>query len=154
MNPLKKLAEEIICKQLVEFFETENIIPDQHHGGRNKHSTLSTKLMINKYATDKVEDCNSPVLLATDLSQAYDLVTHEILVKKLAFHRVSKSGCRLIASFLKGRSFVVDVQGFREAKQLLHHCSVIQGSKLSGFLYTVFSIEIALLPQLMKKKQL
>ena len=33
-------------------------------------------------------------------------------------------------------------------------CSVVQGSKLSGFLYTVFSIEIPLIPILMRNRQL
>ena len=34
LNPLEKILEEELKNQITKYFEEENIIPDQHHGGR------------------------------------------------------------------------------------------------------------------------
>ena len=46
-----------------------------------------------------------------------------------------------------------EIQGFRSSTKEVPACSVIQGSKLSGFLFTIFTIEIPLIPTLLKEKQ-
>merc|ERR1711954_342934 len=86
LNPLEKLLEEELKSQLVKYFEDEELIPDQHHGGRTGHSTTTAKAVIDKMSADKLEDHEESIILTTDLSKAYDLVDHDLLVKKLGFH--------------------------------------------------------------------
>merc|ERR1711954_99212 len=112
LNPLEKLVEEVLRRQLVKYFEDEGLIPDQHHGGRQKHSTLTAKTAIDKAVADKTEKWKESIVMATDLSQAFDVVDHEILAQKLKFHGAKESACKLISSFLKDRTYQVDVQGF------------------------------------------
>ena len=134
LNPLEKLVEEVLREQLVEYFESNHIIPDQHQGGRNRHSTLTAKMAIDKAVADKAETWDKSIIIATNLSQAYDVVDHDILVEKLKFHGVRNESCKLIKSFLINRTFQVDVQGFKSKEYGLHDVSVIQGSK-SGFVF-------------------
>ena len=81
---------------MVTYFEDEEIIPDQHHRGRQRHLRLTTKMAIDKAAADKIDNCGQSILFATDLSQAFDLVSHEILIDKLRFHGVNENGCKLM----------------------------------------------------------
>ena len=150
LNPIEKILEHEMKKQLTDYFEGKNIIPDSHHGGRTGHSTLTAKAVIDKNAADKVEDHEETVLLTMDLSQAYDLVDHKIMIKKLKFHGVGENSCRLVQSFLADRGYYVEVQGAKSKMMKLMGVSVVQGSKNGGFLYTVYNIEIIHLPKVMK----
>ena len=152
LNPIEKVLEEILRKQIVSHFEENNLIPESHHGGREKHGTITAKIALDKKIEDKREDHGASLLLNTDLSQAYDLVSHKLLVKKLKHHGVGSKSCKLIEHFLKDRSYFVDVQGEKSMIQPLGDISVVQGSKNSSFLYTAYNIEVVYLPKLMCKE--
>ena len=52
-------------------------------------------------------------------------------------------------SFLENRMQIVEVDGFRTNPTLTPPCSCIQGSKLAGIFYNLYTNEIPLLPTLM-----
>ena len=93
-------------------------------------------------------------LLTTDLSSAFDLVDHELLLEKLSYYGIQQKTTDILRSFLTNRKVFTEIQGFRSMTKYQEPCSVIQGSKLLGFLYTIFSIEIPLIPTMMKNRQL
>merc|ERR1711954_396370 len=123
LNPIEKLIEEEFKEQLTEYFEERHIIPDQHHGGRAGHSTMSAKAMLDKVNADTVEEKENVAILTTDLSQAFDLVDHQLLEEKLKFHGVGKATREIIRSFLANREYFVEVQGARSAIKKLKGCS-------------------------------
>merc|ERR1711954_328067 len=86
LNPIEKLLEEELKEQITSYFKENNIIPEQHHGGRAGHSTSTAKAVIDKLTADKIEECDESIVMATDLSQAYGLVDHNILIHKFRFH--------------------------------------------------------------------
>ena len=92
--------------------------------------------------------------MTTDLSAAYDTVDHNILIRKLKHYGVNNDAAESLKSFLKNRESFVEIQGFRSTKCENLPCSVIQGSKMSGFLYTIYSIEIPLIPKILRDQQL
>ena len=92
------------------------------------------------------------MVLATGLSKAYDLIDHDVLIKKLEFYGCSHESTQFIRSFLSERNFFVEVQGFRSPLKQLGDCSVIQGSKSGGFFYLVYSIEVTDLPAVMRNE--
>ena len=69
------------------------------------------KIMINKNAADRLQDSKSSMVLATDLSKAYDVINHTILLRKWKFHGVGKDSLALLTSFFGVRECFVDVQG-------------------------------------------
>ena len=109
LNPLEKLLEEGLKRQLNSYFEDNDIIPDNHHGGRPGHSMLTAKAVIDKLTADSIENNKETAILTTDLTAAYNLVDHRILIKKLSFHRVGKGACELMESFLSDRKIFVEV---------------------------------------------
>ena len=102
LNPLEKILEEGIKRQLNKFLEDNNIIADNHHGGRLGHSTFTATAVIDKMTSDSVEDSEETVILTTDLSAAYNLVDHQTLLAKLEYHGVEKSSIQFTRSFLHG----------------------------------------------------
>ena len=97
MNPMEKLLEEEIKSQMNSYFEEQKIIPVQHHGGRQGHSTMTAKAVIEKEEADIKESEEEVIILATDLSQAFDLVDHELLIQKMRFHGVGEVSCKLLS---------------------------------------------------------
>ena len=108
LNPIEKLLEEELKEQISSYFEENNIIPEQHHGRRAGHSTSTAKAIIDKLTADNIEDCEESIVMATDLSQAYDLIDHSTL-----------------ASFLPDRKFFVEVQGSRSGIKELRGCLLV-----------------------------
>ena len=135
---MEKLFEEGLRKQLVEHFETEDLIPEEHHGGREGHSTLTAKTVIDKHLADMVANNEESMNLSTNLSKCYDLIDHKLLTEKLKIHNINDESIELIESFLSERTFQVEIQGFKSGKKKLDNCSVIQGSKGAVF-FSLFS---------------
>ena len=149
-----KVIESLLKDQLEKYFEGNQLIPNQHHGGRKNHSTVTAMAAIDLNHKTLKEQKNTVGVMATDLSAAYDLVDHNLLIKKLQYYGIQNNACKLLENFLKNRKTFTQLQGFNSPVEPTEPCSVIQGSKLSGFLFTVFSIEIPLIPKLMKNAQL
>ena len=55
---------------------------------------------------------------------------------------------------VNNRKTFTQIQGLNSSVEGTEACSVIQGSKLSGFLFTIFSIETPLLPKILKDAQI
>ena len=86
------------------------------------HGTTTAKLIIDKQIADMEENKAHSLILATDLSKAYDLIDHQILIRKLEHHGVKKDSLELIGSFFENMSYFIDIQGFRSKKKNLNGC--------------------------------
>ena len=116
-----------------------------HRGGKDHSTTTALNSILNtihvKYEQDSV--------LITDLSKAYDTCDHEILLSKLDYYGVRGSTNALFRSYLENRTQFVQIDTTRSIRLKSLPCSVIQGSKLSGILYTIYTNEIPLINRLM-----
>ena len=72
-----------------------------------------------------------------------------ILLSKLEHYGIRGSPLKLIESYLKDRKQFVEIEIFRSEILESLECSVIQGSKLSGLFYTIYTNEIPLLYKLL-----
>ena len=89
------------------------------------------------------------MILSTDLSAAYDTVDHEILVRKLFYYGIRGSELDFVISYLSNRSQYIELDGQRSNVVMSGPSSVIQGSKLSGILYTIYTNEVPRIQKLM-----
>ena len=81
-------------------------------------------------------------ILSTDLSAAYDTVDHQILLKKLNYYGIKDNEQAIFSSFFSNRRQYVEIDGAKSNLLFLGNQSVIQGSKLAGILYTIYTNEI------------
>ena len=89
------------------------------------------------------------VLLCTDLSVAYDTVDHEILFKKLQHYGIRGKSNNIMRSYLHNRRQFVQLDTFKSEILNSPACSVVQGGKLSGLLYNLYTNEVPELYQLL-----
>merc|ERR1712082_196397 len=76
--------------------------------------------------------------LQTNLSAAFDTVDTKILLDKLEHYGVRGDTLELFTSYLTQRTQYVEIDTHTSNTLKSPQCSVIQGSKLSGTLYTTF----------------
>ena len=153
MNTFEKIAEHWIKHNLTKYIEENNILMENHHGGRKKYSTLSAKVVIDEEANKVIDQNKFGLVLSTDLSSAYDCIDHPTLESKLQFYGIENKELELIKSFLKERHHFVEVQTKQSEIKESPACSVIQGSKLSTILYLIYTNEVPALQNLMKNNE-
>ena len=94
------------------------------------------------------------VAASTDLSAAYNTVDHKILLMKLEYYRVEGRELTLFTSYLHNRKQYTDINMKESDTITCLPCGVIQGSKPSGLLYTLYTNEVPLLQNIMEDKEI
>ena len=99
LSPVSKVLEKIIYKQIYDYFTRNKLLHENLHGYRQNRSTQTALLtMYDRWIRAASSGHLSGVLLI-DLSATFDLVDHNLLLKKLkymAFKMTSSYGSKAI----------------------------------------------------------
>ena len=90
------------------------------------------------------------VILNTDLLLAFDTCQHLLLLAKLDHLGIRIKEMSLMESYLINCKIYIEVQGYNSIVKNLGQTSVVQGSELSGLLYTIYTWNIGQLNRLME----
>ena len=82
------------------------------------------------------------MILVTDLSNAFDIINHPILLQKMEHVGIRGEAYAMIESYLQDGMSYCEAQGFFGSNQKSRPFLVIQGGKLSGRLCGIFTIEM------------
>ena len=83
------------------------------------------------------------VWVAVDLTAAFDIVNHNILLSKIVRSTLPEATCRWLSNYLRGRQSVTSCRGVKSTPRIVH-TGVPQDSKMSP---TLFSFYLADMPQ-------
>ena len=150
---MEKVIEEVIKRKIVKHFEDNDIILEEHHGGRRAHSTISAKTVLENAAHESIDSNKFGVLVSTDLTAAFDLCDHSILKEKLKYYGLEGNLMKLMESYLSERYQYVELQTRKSKLTKCLDCSVIQGSIWSGLLYMIYTNEIVRVHHLIHDKE-
>src|SRR5699024_11064539 len=111
LNCFAKLIKKLVSKRLIQYFDRYSIFNNHQHGFRGGRSTSSAiiEFLNNLYkAMDEGHEC---VGLFLDLSKAFDLVDHNILLSKLSSYGVRGIPLQWFESYLHNRQNFVELRG-------------------------------------------
>ena len=137
LSVLSKVLERVIFKQIVKYIEENSLLHPSHHGSRAGHSTSTALLEMYDNWVEGLEGGNMTGVMMIDLSAAFDLVDHPLLLQKLKLLGFDHHAVMWMWSYLTGRHQSVYVDGkFSEFQEV--PVGVPQGSVLGALLYVLF----------------
>ena len=107
------------------------------YGFRKCHSTDHAALeLIDKIITD-MDKSNIPINIYLDMSKAFDILDHKIIIAKLKYYGITGIPLDLFMSYLSNRKQYVDFKGIK-SNTLDIKTGVLQGSILGPLLFIIF----------------
>lgn len=138
---ISKPVESIISNSLMSHFEQNDLLTDRQFAYRKNMSTTIAAYKIYNYITTALDDKYKVAGIFCDLSKAFDVINHELLLEKLKRYGVENNFHRVLESFLKNRRQTVEVKvnGKRlKSKAGSVDIGIPQGSALGNTLFLAF----------------
>ena len=136
LSPAAKILEALL---LPTVSEAANLASHQH-GFRKCHSTTTCLQEISDHITkglNQYKPVERTVLVAIDLSRAFDTVDHNILLKDIYELNLSDRIKRFLCSYLRGRQTYVEFRGSKSKLRKMRQ-GVPQGGVLSPLLFNIY----------------
>ena len=136
---LSKVFEDIMSEQISHF--AESFLSPYLFAYRIAHSSEQCLLVMIEMWRQALDEHKVAGAVLTDLSKAFDCLSHDLLIAKLDAYGFGKSALKFIYSYLTDRTQRVKVDGEYSGKRTLKY-GVPQGSILGPLLFNLFMNDI------------
>ena len=137
LSPLSKILEKIVYEQIYNYFSKNKIFHQNLHGYRKNRSTQTALLTMYDRWVRSAAAGNISGVVMIDLSAAFDLVDHDILIRKLQCYGLQNDFIYWINSYLTERYQAVWLDHI--LSEFLHcPTGVPQGSILGPLFFLLF----------------
>ena len=147
---LGKLIESAMTDELVRQLEESGVLDHCQHGFRSANGCHTALLSMWQGISDSVESHGGCSIVGLDLTKAFDLADHQILLEELSTCNVEFKLGEVVRSWLEDRVQFVQI-GKKRSTESHVNASVVQGSRLGPVLWLVYIN--GLLKKLRKIKQ-
>ena len=144
-TPFAKLFEMAIANRITRFLEPRGFFFERQFAYRKKSSTTSCVVEVADKIFSALDHGMAVTGIFLDLSKAFDLVDHEVLLRKLECYGVRGRSNDLVRSYLCGRMQYVEINGERSGMRPVQK-GVPQGSCMGPLMYLIYTNDVARLP--------
>ena len=139
---MSKIVERAAVNRLVKYLEENNKLYRSQHAYRKAHSTTTALVEITEFLHAELENKNLPAIIATDLSKAFDSVSHSLLLRKMQELGLHKVCTAWIGSYLTDRTQATKFSSITSDEEKVL-AGVPQGSILGPILFIAFTADLA-----------
>ena len=106
-----KVFERLVFNQIIEYITSYNLLHPSHLAYRPGHNTTTALVQMYDSWIEAVENGEVSGVCLLDMSAAFDVVDHPLLLQKLELYGFSTNCIQWINSYLSGRSRCVSING-------------------------------------------
>ena len=107
---ISKIIEKVMFIQLYEYFNTNNLLYKSQYGFRPKHSAELAALEIVDMIIYQMDNSETPISIFLELSKAFDLLDHNILLYKLKYYGINSNSLQLLENYLTNRKQYIEFE--------------------------------------------
>ena len=141
INCVVKLFEKIVFNQLSHYINEFDILSPYQSGFRSNFSTTTALLKFTNDITSSSDNNMLTGAIFIDLTKAFDMVDHYLLLDKLHAIGLSESSLLWFNSYLHHRYQCVSLHGTQSDFMLMEK-GIPQGSSLGPLLFSIFINDI------------
>ena len=139
---LSKLFERIVLPRIVTYLNNNNLLPSFQSAYRRHHSKESALLKVSTDILKAADNKKISVLVLLDLSSVFDLIDHQILIRRLnESFGLNDLTLEWFRNYLFNRSFNVKCSKTESAPNV-YFTGVPQGSVLGSLLFTLYTTDL------------
>ena len=137
LTSFSKIYEKLMHSRIVDFMETNDSFYSMQYGFRSGRSCEHALLNAQNILLDSLNRKQISLLMFIDFSKAFDMVDHDILLRKLNHYGIRGIALDWMKSYLSNREQFVSVNGKDSTKTKIKY-GVPQGSILGPLLFVIY----------------
>ena len=142
LSIIDKVLEKLMYARVIKFLEQYKVLYKYQFGFRKNHSTVQAVIEIVDNIIEEIENNNLVAGIFLDLSKAFDVVDHKILLQKLEHYGIRGTCLKWFESYLTNRKQYTVVNGIKSNTEVVEY-GVPQGSVLGPLLFLIYTNDIS-----------